>query len=398
MKLSEKVQKAADSLHPELVRIRRHFHKNPELSFEEYETARFICEKLDALGISYKKGIAGTGIVAEIKGETPGRTIALRADMDALPIQETAGRDYGSSKEGIMHACGHDVHMTSLLGAAMILNELRKEFKGTVRLIFQPGEELLPGGASLMIKENVLDGVDCIIGQHVYPSMETGLVGFREGMYMASTDELYVTVEGKGGHAAMPKEYNSPLIPLSEYILKVNELFMGKNNIVPEGVPTVVAFGKLNAEGATNVIPVKAFAEGTFRTMDEAWRKKVHSILHEEAAAISKKYNVNCGIEVRNGYPFLVNDIELTKKARGAAEDFLGRDNVEELPLRMTAEDFAWYTHVVPGCFYRLGTGNKEKGICSGVHTPSFDVDERSLVTGSGLMAYIALTLCGAAN
>ena len=254
----DKIKNLAKELLPEIISIRRHLHANPELSFEETETAKYICSVLKKENIDFKSGIAGTGIVATIKGNnSESRTIALRADMDALPIKEENKNEYCSKNMGVMHACGHDVHTASLLGAAMILNRCRTEINGTVRLIFQPGEEKLPGGASLMIKEGVLQNPtpDFIIGQHVFPELEVGKVGFKSGMYMASTDELYLTVKGKGGHAAMPSQYINPLLIASEILTQLNEMFMGENKIQRE-IPTVLAFGKINSTGgATNVIP-----------------------------------------------------------------------------------------------------------------------------------------------
>ncbi|MFL5753649.1 MAG: M20 family metallopeptidase [Bacteroidia bacterium] len=377
--------------------IREHLHAHPELSFQEYKTSEYICAKLDELKIDYKKGYVKTGIVALIKGKNPAKkVIALRADMDALPIEEKNTVAYKSKNEGVMHACGHDVHSACLLGAARILNELKDEFEGTVKLIFQPGEEVLPGGASLMIKEKVLEDpkVGSAFGQHVFPSMETGKVGFRSGMYMASTDELYITVNGKGGHAAMVNEYINPLLIASEIMTTLNEQFMkqGYKDASGNTIPTVLAFGKIEGKGATNVIPDKVELQGTFRTMNEERRDKAHAQLKETVNAICEKWKANAEVKILRGYPFLVNNEALTEKARTAAIEYLGKENVEELPMRMTAEDFAYFTQVVPSCFYRLGTGNKAKGITSGVHTATFDIDERALEIGSGLMAWIALS------
>ena len=309
--------------------------------------------------------------------------------MDALPITETNNCDYKSKNIGIMHACGHDVHSASLLGTAKILQELKNEFEGTIKLIFQPGEEKLPGGASLMIKEGVLENpkVVTVFGQHVFPSMEVGKVGFRKGMYMASTDEIYISVNGKGGHAAMVSEYNNPLLIASELLLNLNEELMQKENIAP----TVLAFGKIIGNGATNVIPEEVKIEGTFRTMNEDWREKAHEKIKMISSTIAKKHNAEIVVTIEKGYPFLVNDDEKTQKAKKAAEEFLGKENVEELPIRMTAEDFAYYSQQLPSCFYRLGTGNKSKGITSGVHTSTFDIDEKALEIGSGLMAWLAI-------
>lgn len=403
------IKTLAQKYFDEIVQIRRHLHAHPELSFEEYKTSEYIAGKLTAYNIPFTKGIVKTGIVALIEGKNPlKKTVALRADIDALPIFEANTVSYKSTNEGVMHACGHDVHTASLLGAAKILNELRNEFEGTVKLIFQPGEELLPGGASLMIKEGVLENPapENMFGQHVFPSMEAGKVGFRSGMYMASTDEIYVTVKGKGGHAAMPKDYVSPLLIASKILLELNEVFMISqktlltHRLIPspagEGVgaevpPTVLAFGKITGNGATNVIPEEVKLEGTFRTMNETWRKQAHYLMKKIAENIAQEMGGACEFKVVSGYPFLVNEEGTTQRAIVAAQNYLGKQNVEELQLRMTAEDFAFYSQQVPSCFYRLGTGNKSKNITSGIHTATFDIDETALEIGAGLMAWLAV-------
>lgn len=390
-----KIQKLAENYFLKMVEIRRHLHVNPELSFQEFNTANYIASVLDGLDIKYKKGVAGTGIVAEIiGGKSDGRVLALRADMDALPIQELNQIDYCSVVPGVMHACGHDVHTSILLGALMILNELKSELKCTLRVLFQPGEEKLPGGASLMIKEGVLQNPSpkAIIGEHVFPELETGKVGFRSGMYMASTDEMYLQVIGKGGHAALPHQYNNPILAASKILLKLQEEFMtNSNKIVPEHIPTVLAFGKLNAEGATNIIPDEVKIEGTFRTMNEDWRAKAHLLIQNLVEKIATEYQVKAILTISKGYPFLVNEEKITNYWRSKAIEFLGEENVVELEPRMTAEDFAWYSQEIPACFYRLGTGNKKRGITASVHTANFDVDEDSLRIGAGLMAFAAL-------
>jgi amidohydrolase len=289
-----------------------------------------------------------------------------------------------------MHACGHDVHSSSLLGTAKILNDLKEEFEGTIKLIFQPGEEKLPGGASLMIKEGVLENpkVENMFGQHVFPSMEAGKVGFRKGMYMASADEIYVTVKGTGGHAAIVNDYNNPLLIASEILIALNKSFMEN----PENdTPTVLAFGKINAEGATNIIPDEVKIEGTFRTFDEEWRANAHAKMTKIAEDIAIKMGGECVFDIHKGYPFLVNDEKVTENAFKVAQHYLGKENVEELSLRMTAEDFSFYSQKAPSCFYRLGTANKSKGITSGLHTSTFNVDEKALEIGPGLMAMLAL-------
>lgn len=394
MNLIDKIKSFSKEILPEIISIRRHLHAHPELSFEEKETSKYICSILQRENIRFFSGIAGTGIVAVIPGNDPdSRTIALRADMDALPIQEENKNAYCSKNTGVMHACGHDVHTASLLGTAMILNRCRSEIKGTIRLIFQPGEEKLPGGASLMIKEGVLENPtpDFILGQHVFPELETGKVGFRSGMYMASTDELYLKVKGKGGHAAMPAQYVNPLIIASEILTELNRMFMGENRIQKE-IPTVLAFGKINSTGgATNVIPEEVKIEGTFRTMNEEWRMKAHEKMRARVRARAKELGGEAELRIEKGYPFLVNDEKITAQSKKAAIEYLGKENVVDLDLRMTAEDFAYYTQVIPACFYRLGTRNESKGIISAVHTPTFDVDEKSLAVGMGLMAWMAI-------
>ncbi len=394
------IKQLAKQYFSEIVYFRRHLHQNPELSFQEFKTSEYICSVLDKYGITYKKGIVKTGVVAIIEGNNPAlKTILLRADLDALPIQEKNDSEYKSQNNGIMHACGHDAHTASVLGTTIILQQLKNKLQGTVKIIFQPGEEVLPGGASLMIEEGILENpkVDFAIAQHVFPSMEVGKVGFREGMYMASTDEIHITITGKGGHAAMPKEYNNPLVVAAHIITEIEKQFPciidkeGVSRSTTNNIPTVVAFGKIEGKGATNVIPETVYLAGTFRTMDETWREEVKQKIKEISHVVSRNYNSSADVNIINGYPFLVNDKITTKNCKESAIEYLGEKNVEELPLRLTAEDFAYITQKVPSCFYRLGTGNKEKGIVSGVHTPTFDIDEYALEISSGLMAWIVM-------
>ncbi|MGK9117852.1 M20 metallopeptidase family protein [Olivibacter jilunii] len=392
--LKESIQALAQTIFSEIVDTRRHLHANPELSFQEYNTSVFVKEKLDALGIAWEE-MANTGIVALIKGEQVGDgVIALRADMDALPIKEVEGRPYGSKNRGVMHACGHDVHTSSLLGTAKILASLKNQFAGTVKLIFQPGEEKLPGGASIMIKEGALENPkpQAIIGQHVMPLIDAGKVGFRAGKYMASTDELYVTVKGKGGHGAQPQQNIDPIVITAHIITALQQIV---SRVADPKMPTVLSFGKINAEGATNVIPNEVKLEGTFRTFDEEWRKEAHKKMKKMAEGIAESMGGSCEFEVRHGYPYLVNNEALTKEARGYAVEYLGQENVLDLDLWMAGEDFAFYSQVTDACFYRLGTRNEEKGITASVHTPDFDVDEKALSISTGLMAYIALKRLG---
>lgn len=394
MMLKEKVKQLADKIHAETVANRRHLHAHPELSFHEFETAAFVAKKLDDLGIEYKK-MANTGLVALIKGSKPSNAVvALRADMDALPILEANDVIYKSKNPGVMHACGHDVHTSSLLGTAKILSELKDEFAGTVKFIFQPAEEKLPGGANLMIQEGVLENPkpDAVIGQHVMPLIEAGKVGFRSGKYMASTDEIYVTVYGKGGHGAQPQQNIDPVLITSHIIVALQQII---SRVADPKTPSVLSFGKVNANGATNVIPNEVYLEGTFRTMDEEWRAKAHEKMKKMAEGIAEAMGGSCDFNIVKGYPFLINEEKLTANARAFAEEYLGRENVVDLDLWMAAEDFAYYSQVTDACFYRLGTGNVARGITSSVHTPTFDVDEDSLKLSTGLMTYIALKQLG---
>jgi len=389
--LKDKIRHLAAQFSGSITEVRRHLHAYPELSEQEVETAAFICHKLDEYGIRYTKNIGGNGIVAVIKGRHPEiKTIALRADMDALPIQETNECAYKSTKPGIMHACGHDVHMASLLGTTHILNEIRDEFEGTIRLIFQPSEEKFPGGALAMINGGVLENPvpERIFGQHILPTLEAGKVGFKAGRYMASTDEVYLTVKGRGGHAATPDLNIDPVLTASHIIVALQQVV---SRFAPPGIPTVLSFGRVIADGRTNIIPSEVKIDGTFRTFDEAWRQRAHKKINSVAQGIAESMGGSCEVFIDKGYPFLVNDDETTSEAIALAKEYLGSGNVIELEQRMTAEDFAYYSHIVPACFYRLGVKNPEWKTIRNLHTPEFDADERSLETGMGLMAWIAV-------
>ena len=390
MSLEEKIHALAKKYFNEVVDMRRYLHMHPELSFEEFETVKWVKEKLNEFGIHETKEIANTGLLAYIRGNNPdSKVIALRADMDALPIIEENEIDYKSQNKGVMHACGHDVHTSSMLGAAKILNELKGEFEGTIKLLFQPGEEKLPGGASMMIKEGALKNPlpENIVGQHVMPLIPAGKVGFREGMYMASADEIYITVKGKGGHAAMPEMCIDPILIASHIVIALQQIV--SRNASPK-VPSVLSLGKFIAEGATNIIPEVVKIEGTFRTMDEEWRKQAHIKMKKMAESIAEGMGAECELEVRVGYPFLRNEPVLSAKLKGYAQDYLGEENVLDLDLWMAAEDFAYYTQEIDASFYRLGIRNEEKGITSGLHTSTFNIDESALEIGAGLMAYMA--------
>ncbi len=368
---------------------RRWLHQHPELSFEELNTSEYIQKKLTELGIEFTSGIVKTGVVGIIKGKNPeSKVIALRADMDALPILEENNFDYKSINEGVMHACGHDVHSASLLGVAAVLSKLTNDFEGSIKLIFQPGEEKLPGGASLMIKEGVLENPSpsAILGQHVFPDLPAGKVGFRPGMYMASCDELYVTVKGKGGHAALPHKFTDTVLIACEIISSLQTIV--SRHAKPD-IPSVLSFGKINTTGgATNIIPDEVKIEGTFRTMNEEWRTEAHQKMIALAQGIAQSMGGTCEFEVRKGYPFLKNNEETTRIAKQAAIVYLGKENVVDLDLRMTGEDFSYYTQSMKGCFYRLGTGES-----SGLHTSTFNVNESSLELGVGLMSWIAINM-----
>ncbi|WP_069658675.1 M20 metallopeptidase family protein [Arcticibacter eurypsychrophilus] len=392
--LKEKIRQLAENIYGDVVSHRRFLHAHPELSFQEYTTSAFVKSCLDDLGISWHP-LADTGVVGLIKGDLPSDVvIALRADMDALPITEKNEVEYKSQNEGVMHACGHDVHTSSLLGTARILQTLKAEFGGTIKLIFQPAEEKLPGGASLMIKEGVLENPRpvAVLGQHVMPLIDAGKIGIRSGKYMASTDEIYVTVKGKGGHGAQPHQNIDPVLITAHIIVALQQIV---SRVADPRLPTVLSFGKVIANGATNIIPNEVYLEGTFRTLDEEWRYEAHQHMKKMAEGIAEAMGGTCEFEIANGYPFLVNEEKLTASVRLYAEDYLGKENVEDLDIWMAAEDFAYYSQAADACFYRLGIRNEEKNIISSVHTPTFDIDESALICSTGLMAYLAVKRLG---
>jgi amidohydrolase len=395
MALQEQIKSLASQFAGDLIHIRRYLHQYPELSYHEYETAKFIAKTLTDFGLSPETGIAGTGVVALIEGKNPqAKTVALRADMDALPITEANDVVYKSKNQGIMHACGHDVHTTSLLGVARILQQLTHEFEGTIKLVFQPAEEVAPGGAKAMIENGVLENPkpQSMLGQHVAPNISIGKIGFREGLYMASADELYITVKGKGGHGAMPETLIDPVLISSHLIVALQQIV--SRNANPK-TPSVLSFGKVIANGATNVIPNEVKIEGTFRTLNEAWREDALIRMKKLAEGLVEAMGGTCDFFIQRGYPFLKNHPELTRRMREKTVAYLGEANIIDLDMWMAAEDFAYYTHHVDACFYRLGTRNEAKGIVSGVHTPTFDVDEDALEIGAGLMSWLAISELG---
>ena len=390
--LKDRIKSLAQAYKQEVIDLRRHLHSHPELSFKEFQTAAFVAEKLKEIGITEIESKATTGWSALIKGKNPDKkVVALRADMDALPIIEANEVPYKSQNPGVMHACGHDAHTASLLGAAKILNEVRDQFEGTIKLIFQPGEEIIPGGASLMIKDKVLENPrpNYILGQHVMPMIPAGKVGFRSGLYMASADELYLTIKGKGGHGAMPETFIDPVLISAHLLVALQQIV---SRVANPKIPSVLSFGRVEALGATNIIPNEVKIQGTFRTLDEAWRAKAHQKMRQIAEGIVEGMGGQLDFEIRKGYPFLKNNPELTARSVDAARDYLGAENVLDLDIWMAAEDFAYFSQEIDGCFYRLGTRNEARGITSGVHTPTFDIEEEALEIGSGLMAWLAVS------
>ena len=384
----DQIKKIASKHLAETIKSRRFLHQNPELSFKEYNTSEYIQSVLTKNKIPFTNGHVKTGIIATIEGKNPmDHEVLLRADMDALPILEENKVDYCSINKGKMHACGHDVHTASLIGTALILNELKSNFDGTIKLVFQPGEEKIPGGAKLMIKEGLLqNNPQACIAQHVYPDLPTGKVGFRSGTYMASADEIYVTIKGKGGHAALPHLLNDPILMASQIVINLQQIVSRYNK--PDN-PSVLSFGYVKADGETNIIPDIVTLKGTFRTFDETWRFIAHNKMKEIAYSICDAAGGSCDFDIKIGYPFLVNDENITKLSKEAAQKFLGEENVVDLDLRMTSEDFAFIIQKSPSCFYRLGTGDGKS--IRRLHTSTFDVDEKCLSISSGLMAYIAL-------
>jgi amidohydrolase len=390
--LKDKIKHLAQSYHSDVIAMRRYLHENPELSYEEVETGKYVANKLKEYEIPHVHGVADNGVVGIIEGRNPHkRVIALRADMDALPIKEANDVPYKSKKDGVMHACGHDAHTSSLLGAARILNELKDNFEGTIKLIFQPAEEKTPGGASIMIKEGVLENPKplSILGQHVHPPLEAGKVGLKGGIYMASSDELYLTIKGKGGHGAMPQECIDPIL-IAAHIITALQQIVSRN--ADPSVPTVLTLGKINSKGgATNVIPDEVKIEGTFRTLSEPWRNEAKRRMRKIAEGIAESMGGECIFTIEHGYPVLFNDEMLTDKIKNFMIEYAGAENVVDLPMRMTSEDFAYYSQEMPACFYRLGTGNKSKGITSGLHTDTFNIEESSLELSIGLLAWLAV-------
>ena len=391
--LKEVITTKVSAIYEKIKGYREYLHQNPELSYKEFNTMEYVAAKLKEIGIPYDKGVAGTGIIGIIRSSKHSENqacIGLRADLDALPIQEQNTASYKSKVDGVMHACGHDVHTSILLGAAEILFELREDLEHPVKLIFQPGEEKNPGGASLLIEAGVLENpkVKEMYALHVFPELEVGKLAIRPGLNMASCDELHLEIIGVGGHGAMPEKCINPILIGSEFIIEAQNII---HKSCPIEVPCVISFGHFDALGATNVIPERAEIKGTFRTMNEEWRGKAAILLMDLANNLENKYKGNVNLEISKGYPFLKNDEELTEKLKTKFESFFGPDKIEGLALRMTSEDFSFYSQTIPVCFFRLGVGNKEKGIIYSVHHPKFDIDSACLKTGMLAMIQAAL-------
>ncbi len=390
--LQQKIQQLSTNYKDEFISIRHHLHANPELSYQEFETSKFVQQKLTEFGIEFKV-MATTGVVGIIKGKNPDtRVIALRGDMDALPIQEENDVAYKSTKDGVMHACGHDVHTTCLLGAAKILNETKEHWEGTVKLIFQPGEERNPGGASFMIRDGALENPkpQGIIGMHVHPGLDLGKLSFRKGRVMASADEIYITIKSKGGHAAAPHLTADTVLIASQLIVSLQQIISRNNNPTS---PSVLSICSIQGGHTTNVIPSEVKLMGTFRAMDEAWRYKAHELIAKQSKAIVEGMGAELDLHIDIGYPTVDNDPVFTEAAWKQADTFFGKENVLETEMRMGAEDFGYYTQVIPGCFFRLGVRNEAKGIIHNVHTPKFNIDELAIEYGMGTMAWLGATV-----
>jgi len=386
--LQDSIKKLAKKYAEEFINVRHHLHAHPELSYQEFETSKFIQGKLNQLGIPFNV-MAQTGVIGLIKGKNPNKKIlALRADIDALPIREENKIDYKSQNDGVMHACGHDVHTSVLLGAAKILNEMKGEWEGTIKLIFQPGEERNPGGASILIKEGALDNPkpQAIFGLHVHPQLETGNFSFRGGKVMASADEIYITIKGPGGHAAAPQLTVDTILVASHLVVALQQII--SRNRSPFN-PSVLSICSFQGGHTTNVIPSEVKLMGTFRAMDEDWRRKAHELITKQCTELAESMGASIDLHIDIGYPSVYNNESLNKQARELASLYAGTDRIQETELRMGAEDFGYYSQVIPGCFFRLGVGNVKKGITSGVHTPTFNIDESAIELGMGMMAWL---------
>ncbi len=392
--MRERIQKLNEELFEHIVAIRRTLHRNPELAYSEWNTAKLAADALEPLGCEIRTGVAQTGVVATLRGERPGPALALRADMDALPVQEENTFDFASRNDGVMHACGHDAHTASLLGTAAILHRLRAELPGSVRFLFQPSEEKLPGGALPMIREGALGEAFgppplAIFGQHVHPGLDAGKIGVRSGRYMASGDEVYVTIQGEGGHAAAPHLLDADPALAAAHVLVALQAVTSRH--CPPDAPSVLSIGRFIADGATNVIPDQVVLEGSFRSLDETWRFEAHEHIRRIAEKTAEAHGARVRVEIKTGYPVLCNDPASAQFVRAAAVDYVGEENVVDLDPWYASEDFAWFLREAPGAFYRFGTRNEARNIVHGLHTPRFTIDEEALRTAPGFMAYLTM-------
>lgn len=390
--LESRIKTLAKQYAPEYIAVRSHLHAHPELSYQEFETSKYVQARLQEMGIPYQV-MATTGVVGIIEGKNPqSRVLALRADMDALPIEEANNVPYKSTRPGVMHACGHDVHTTILLGAAKILQETRSEWSGTIKLLFQPGEEKNPGGASYMIRDGALENPrpQGIIGLHVHPGLDTGKLSFRKGRVMASADEIYITIRGKGGHAASPNLTADTILIASHLVVSLQQVISRNKNPL---TPSVLSICSIQGGHTTNVIPSEVKMMGTFRAMDEAWRFQAHELIRRNAEGLVHSMGGEIDLHIDVGYPTVDNDPELTTEAWDLADVYMGKEQVLETEMRMGAEDFGYYTQVIPGCFFRLGVRNEARGIIHNVHTPLFDIDENAIEIGMGTMAWLGASI-----
>jgi len=387
--IKELILEKSANLKEEVISLRRHFHRYPELSYEETGTSAYICEWLEQNNIEFKSGIAGTGIIGKITGNARGcKVIAVRAEMDALPIYERKKTEYSSLNPGKMHACGHDAHMAMLMGATKLLKGIRDQFGGTILLIFQPGEEKSPGGARLVIESGVLHDPkpDIVIAQHILPELETGKVGYKTGRYMASCDEIYITVSGKGGHAALPALTTDQIYIASNLVVRLKDRMKARQAL--NQIPTVLGIGKISGEGATNVIPEKVYISGTFRTFDEKWRSEGLELVRSVSSETALEFGVKIDANIVEGYPVLVNDDNLTSTAIHFSEELLGRDKIETFENRMSSDDFSFYSALAPSLYYRIGIRKKDSEMLK-LHTPDFDIDEDGMETGVANLSWL---------
>ncbi|MGC8663587.1 MAG: M20 metallopeptidase family protein [Thermoplasmata archaeon] len=373
-----------------IVKLRRELHQHPEIAHKEFETQKILLNHLEELGIPTKK-IAGTGIVATIEGREIGKTVALRADMDALPIKEENDVPYKSKNEGFMHACGHDNHMSMVYGAALLLNEMKDKLKGNVKLIYQPAEEEgTIGGAKPMIEEGALEGVDYILGMHVWPELPEGIIGLRKGPFFAAADTISIEIIGKGGHGAKPDIAVDPIMVSAKVIDSLHTI---SSREIDPLEPFVITIGLINGGTAHNIIPERVKMLGTVRTMDKNTRDSMENKLNRIISGITSSLNAKYDLKYIYGYPVLVNDPWVTDFMKNVASEILGNDHVIESKQTMGGEDFAYYLEKVPGTFMVLGTYNEKLGYVHSVHTSRFNINEKILPIGSAVFAEGAMRL-----